>query len=529
MPFNVPERSQGHGERSTAAPQAERAAPKTLVVRRRPAGRLRPSQVPVRSPQEVLGGPGRPLTTPLREEMEGRLGADFSTVRVHADSAARASAAELGARAYTAGEHVVVGDGGADRKTLAHELSHVLQQRRGAVTAAPVAGAGHDAGLKVSHPRDAQERAAEESAARVMRAVPSGPGGAAAGTGALAGPAPRQPGGPGPAAVVQRMLDERWMSKAALKTKEGVLCHNFAQRVSDFVDEAHKDLLTGNVKGWKGIKIATFVSLLIQGKSTASAWAGNAIEERVYALMKKHGMPLKWTPQQSESMGSASFPDIVIHLPGTTDDGLVDITSDRLHIERKAGGWFGASHIYVAEAYFDPVTAEQLPIVLANLKAGGVDEQTAKDMAAAALAKRKAAEKARKATVSEARKLANKYTSGKEFIEKAFKGNKKQARQFLLEHGLKKKGVTGVGATKRRKARKLSDETKKQRARKIREKRKEIAKPTLAEVLKKLGPPVLSDDELEQSADELEQSADELEESAEEGEEEGEEEDDSDE
>ncbi|MFD0392147.1 DUF4157 domain-containing protein [Streptomyces nogalater] len=41
--------------------------------------------------------------------METRLGADFSDVRVHMDAAAQASAADIGARAYTSGSHVVIG------------------------------------------------------------------------------------------------------------------------------------------------------------------------------------------------------------------------------------------------------------------------------------------------------------------------------------------------------------------------------------------------------------------------------------
>jgi Domain of unknown function (DUF4157) len=63
----------------------------------------------------VLQGSGQPLAAPVKEEMEARLGADLSGVRIHADSAARASAAEVSARAYTSGSHIVIGDGGADK------------------------------------------------------------------------------------------------------------------------------------------------------------------------------------------------------------------------------------------------------------------------------------------------------------------------------------------------------------------------------------------------------------------------------
>ncbi|MFD4632728.1 DUF4157 domain-containing protein [Streptomyces sp. NPDC058284] len=112
---------------------------------------------------DVLRSGGRPLDPATRTDMEARLGADFSDVRVHDDSAAKSSAAEVGARAYTSGSHVVIGDGGADRHTLAHELTHVIQQRQG-----PVAGTDHGNGLRVSDPSDRFEREAEANAHRVL-------------------------------------------------------------------------------------------------------------------------------------------------------------------------------------------------------------------------------------------------------------------------------------------------------------------------------------------------------------------------
>ncbi|MFJ8249784.1 DUF4157 domain-containing protein [Streptomyces sp. NPDC094466] len=112
----------------------------------------------------VLRGAGRPLDRAVRTDMEARLGADFSDVRIHSDAAAKASAAEIGARAYTSGSHVVIGDGGADKHTLAHELTHVIQQRQG-----PVAGTDNGSGLSVSDPSDRFEREAEANATAVMR------------------------------------------------------------------------------------------------------------------------------------------------------------------------------------------------------------------------------------------------------------------------------------------------------------------------------------------------------------------------
>ncbi|WP_416069155.1 DUF4157 domain-containing protein [Streptomyces buecherae] len=112
---------------------------------------------------DVLRSPGRSLDQGTRAEMEARLGADFSDVRIHTGSSASASAAEIGARAYTSGKHVVLGDGGGDKHTLAHELTHVIQQRQG-----PVAGTDGGGGLKVSDPSDRYEREAEAHATRVM-------------------------------------------------------------------------------------------------------------------------------------------------------------------------------------------------------------------------------------------------------------------------------------------------------------------------------------------------------------------------
>jgi len=85
---------------------------------------------------EVLRSSGSPLDTATRQTMERRFGRDFGSVRVHTDDAATTSAAELGANAYTVGNHVVFGHGRFapdqpdGRRLLAHELTHVVQQQR---------------------------------------------------------------------------------------------------------------------------------------------------------------------------------------------------------------------------------------------------------------------------------------------------------------------------------------------------------------------------------------------------------------
>lgn len=87
--------------------------------------------------QQVPPGTARPLAPALAEDLGQRFNADFGSVRVHEGVEAQASAKALQARAYTVGEHIVLGrsapppDSHDGKRVLAHELAHVVQQRRG--------------------------------------------------------------------------------------------------------------------------------------------------------------------------------------------------------------------------------------------------------------------------------------------------------------------------------------------------------------------------------------------------------------
>ncbi|RRB18416.1 DUF4157 domain-containing protein [Larkinella knui] len=93
------------------------------------AGAEAPSAV-----HQVLQAGGQPLDSGARSFLEPRFGRDFSGVRVHTGPQAAESAQEIGARAYTVGNHVVFGSGhyaphtNRGRALLAHELTHVVQQ-----------------------------------------------------------------------------------------------------------------------------------------------------------------------------------------------------------------------------------------------------------------------------------------------------------------------------------------------------------------------------------------------------------------
>jgi pyrrolidone-carboxylate peptidase len=85
--------------------------------------------------REILEQSGEPIPDVARRDMEARLGTSFADVRVHTDARATHAAGEIDARAYTAGAHIVFGNGEFSphtlegRRLLAHELVHVVQQR----------------------------------------------------------------------------------------------------------------------------------------------------------------------------------------------------------------------------------------------------------------------------------------------------------------------------------------------------------------------------------------------------------------
>lgn len=108
----------------------------------------------------TVRGRGTPLDPGLREDMSAALGDSFADVRVHTDPLASTLAQSVQARAFTTGADIFFASGEyrpggtAGRELLAHELTHVVQQR-----GAPVTGE-----MRVSDPGDALEREAERVA-----------------------------------------------------------------------------------------------------------------------------------------------------------------------------------------------------------------------------------------------------------------------------------------------------------------------------------------------------------------------------
>jgi hypothetical protein len=84
---------------------------------------------------DALDSGGNPLEDNTRTFMEGRFGYDFSSVRIHTGTVAAKSAQSINALAYTSGNNIVFNkdqynpQSNGGKKLLAHELTHVVQQK----------------------------------------------------------------------------------------------------------------------------------------------------------------------------------------------------------------------------------------------------------------------------------------------------------------------------------------------------------------------------------------------------------------
>ena len=184
---------------------------------------------------DVLRSPGQPLDTDTRAFFEPRFGHDFSAVRVHSDGEAATSAQMVNASAYTVGAHVVFNSGEfapstmSGRRILAHELTHVLQQRGGS--------AHHPTGIQslaLGTAGDVYEQEADRIAQSVMENGAPVRGSVSTAQPAVvqrqppppAQPAPAQPPAPVPPVApnqTQQATIETARAAAAIRTQSALL------------------------------------------------------------------------------------------------------------------------------------------------------------------------------------------------------------------------------------------------------------------------------------------------------------------
>jgi len=124
------------GQSCESAPNADEEEEETPVMRKALSGERRGANLEA-GLSRTMGG-GSPLPDETRSFMESRFGYDFAKVRIHTDMNAVQLAKDLNASAFTSGRDVYFNAGRYSPETpdgkslLAHELTHVVQQRQGA-------------------------------------------------------------------------------------------------------------------------------------------------------------------------------------------------------------------------------------------------------------------------------------------------------------------------------------------------------------------------------------------------------------
>lgn len=88
-----------------------------------------PGSVHQAASRGVSGGGGQlPYLGAIQKSFGGH---DVSSVQAHTDENARKGCSQMGAKAFTTGNHIAFGSSKADIHTAAHEAAHVVQQRAG--------------------------------------------------------------------------------------------------------------------------------------------------------------------------------------------------------------------------------------------------------------------------------------------------------------------------------------------------------------------------------------------------------------
>jgi Domain of unknown function (DUF4157) len=154
--------------------ECEACRDKKLQRKSKPAELEAPDEVPP-IVHDVLRSPGQPLEAATRAFMEPRFGHDFSNVRVHNDARAMESAHAVKAAAYTVGRHIVFAghqlqfNSLGEKQLLAHELTHVVQQRQ----------QDQDFSrreIQIGSPGDIYEREADAIGNKIIAGKSAGPG-----------------------------------------------------------------------------------------------------------------------------------------------------------------------------------------------------------------------------------------------------------------------------------------------------------------------------------------------------------------
>lgn len=185
-------------DEDTVQTKPEASAPPALIQRQVDSDDVEDEEIPQRkqlsqtpaplgsvrsSIQRLRRDGGAPLSASLRGFMEPRFGYDFSRVRIHNGGVAQRSARALRAKAYTVGHDVVFGAGQYAPKTpdgrrlLAHELTHVVQQKGASRATGPPLGPALADAPRGDQPSPASDNEAHRPGTHGSAAKGAGEGG----------------------------------------------------------------------------------------------------------------------------------------------------------------------------------------------------------------------------------------------------------------------------------------------------------------------------------------------------------------
>jgi len=140
----------GQGAFEASAPTVQRKCAECekqeqeMQLQRKESDSSSPAYAPPAVHDVLNSSSGGPMDRSTRSFMESRFGQDFGDVKIHDDHTAAESASEINAKAYTSGNNIVFNksqyspDSNSGKRLLAHELTHVVQQKGKSNAGAPV-------------------------------------------------------------------------------------------------------------------------------------------------------------------------------------------------------------------------------------------------------------------------------------------------------------------------------------------------------------------------------------------------------
>ena len=279
------------GRNTAATPAADTNEPEQPSVKRQSDTRE------VKRAEAKSGSLGDSLPSPVRKQMESRLGMDLSGVPVHADAAAAKEASSIGARAFTKDRELYFAQGrynpnsSSGQALIAHELTHVAQQRQGRahlkgsladirkLAAANSSLEGEASANSAGFLESKDQMEVSNNAAGVVRRSAPGDNAPAAADPAAADPAAVNPAVADPAAAAPAVVNADQNGPAPVSTMGDILdaiaaaAKGDLQAVADFIAEkfAATDALIGQLNDLRKAILSVGKSIILSQSTVALA------------------------------------------------------------------------------------------------------------------------------------------------------------------------------------------------------------------------------------------------------------------